>query len=106
MRSGAIYVPASLADLSATTGEPPPLSTRPALPLTRTSAAQDASAGPIPHLTPRQAEVLPLIVQGMSNKEIARALRMGEGTVKVHVAALFRTLGVKAEPPSPQPEHA
>jgi DNA-binding NarL/FixJ family response regulator len=81
VRSGAIYVPASLADLSATTGEPPPLSTRPALPLTRTSAAQDASAGPIPHLTPRQAEVLPLIVQGMSNKEIARALRMGELTI-------------------------
>ena len=38
--------------------------------------------------------MLPLIVKGMSNKEIARALRMGEGTVKVHVAALFRNLGV------------
>ncbi len=38
--------------------------------------------------------MLELIVQGMSNKEIARALKLGEGTVKVHVAALFRTLGV------------
>jgi DNA-binding NarL/FixJ family response regulator len=33
-------------------------------------------------------------VQGKSNKEIARALNLGEGTVKVHVAALFRVLGV------------
>jgi DNA-binding NarL/FixJ family response regulator len=87
VRSGAIYVPTSIADLSGTDGEPAPL-------LTRSSAAQAAAAGPIPHLTPRQAEVLPLIVQGLSNKEIARALRMGEGTVKVHVAALFRALGV------------
>ena len=31
---------------------------------------------------------------GRSNKEIARALDLGEGTVKVHVAALLRALGV------------
>ena len=34
------------------------------------------------------------IVEGKSNKEIARSLSLGEGTVKVHVAALFRTLGL------------
>jgi len=45
-------------------------------------------------LTPRQQDVLNLIVGGKSNKEIARALKLGEGTVKVHVAALFRNLGV------------
>jgi DNA-binding NarL/FixJ family response regulator len=33
-------------------------------------------------------------VRGLSNKEIARELSLGEGTVKVHVAALFRVLGV------------
>jgi DNA-binding CsgD family transcriptional regulator len=45
-------------------------------------------------LTGRQREVLNLIIQGRSNKEIARALKLGEGTVKVHVAALFGKLGV------------
>jgi DNA-binding CsgD family transcriptional regulator len=45
-------------------------------------------------LTRRQRDVLNLIVQGRSNKEIARSLKLGEGTVKVHVAALFSKLGV------------
>jgi DNA-binding CsgD family transcriptional regulator len=45
-------------------------------------------------LTGRQREVLNLIVQGRSNKEIARILKLGEGTVKVHVAALFSKLGI------------
>ena len=45
-------------------------------------------------LTRRQRDVLNLIVQGKSNKEIARALALGEGTVKIHVAALFGKLGV------------
>jgi DNA-binding NarL/FixJ family response regulator len=44
--------------------------------------------------TARQRDVLRLIVQGMSNKEIARALNLGGGSVKVHMAALFRKLGV------------
>jgi DNA-binding NarL/FixJ family response regulator len=47
-------------------------------------------------LTPRQQDVLHLIVRGESNKQIARALNLGEGTVKVHVAALFRNLGVNS----------
>src|SRR5260370_40511002 len=46
-------------------------------------------------LSSRQREVLNLIVQGRSNKEIARALKLAEGTVKIHVAALFRKLGIK-----------
>ena len=45
-------------------------------------------------LSPRQHQVLEYLVEGRSNKEIARALKLGEGTVKVHVAALFRVLGV------------
>ncbi len=45
-------------------------------------------------LTPRQRDVLELLVQGNSNKAIARTLNLGEGTVKVHMAALFRSLGV------------
>ncbi len=45
-------------------------------------------------LTRRQRDVLNLIVQGMSNKEIARSLKLAEGTVKIHIAALFAKLGV------------
>lgn len=45
-------------------------------------------------ITPRQREVLRLLIEGRSNKEIARRLRLREGTIKVHVAGLFRNLGV------------
>jgi DNA-binding NarL/FixJ family response regulator len=38
--------------------------------------------------------VLGLLLKGKSNKEIARTLNLGEGTVKVHMAGLFRALGV------------
>jgi DNA-binding NarL/FixJ family response regulator len=48
------------------------------------------------NLTPRQDEVLNLLMQGKSNKEIAREMGRGEGTVKVHMAALFRVLGVRS----------
>ncbi|MEZ5935757.1 MAG: response regulator transcription factor [Alphaproteobacteria bacterium] len=46
-------------------------------------------------LTPRQRDVLALLAQGRSNKEIARALDIAEGTVKIHLAALLRILGVR-----------
>jgi DNA-binding NarL/FixJ family response regulator len=36
-------------------------------------------------LTPRQREIVPLIVGGATNKEIARALGIGHGTTKVHL---------------------
>lgn len=48
----------------------------------------------LPDLTPRQHDVLELIVNGKSNKEIARVLSLSEGTVKMHIAALLRNLGV------------
>ena len=43
-------------------------------------------------LTPRQEEVHRLLSQGMSNKMIAGALGISEGTVKNHVSEIFRTL--------------
>jgi DNA-binding NarL/FixJ family response regulator len=53
------------------------------------------SLAPSAHLlSSRQFDVLRLIVQGRSNKEIARALNLAEGTVKIHVAGLFSKLGV------------
>ncbi|PVE24913.1 DNA-binding response regulator [Microvirga sp. KLBC 81] len=51
---------------------------------------------PIDNLTPRQREVLELLMQGKSNKEIARDLKLGEGTVKIHMAALFRVFGARS----------
>jgi DNA-binding NarL/FixJ family response regulator len=45
-------------------------------------------------LTPRQHEVLALVVQGKSNRDIAEAMGLSENTVKVHLAAIFRALGV------------
>lgn len=45
-------------------------------------------------LTPQQCKVLEVLATGKSNKEIARKLGICEGTVKVHVNAAYRALGV------------
>jgi DNA-binding NarL/FixJ family response regulator len=45
-------------------------------------------------LTPRQIEVLLLIFQGKSNRDIAQALDIIEATAKAHVSAIFRELDV------------
>ena len=82
--SGTIYVPSTLAQVSSEAE-----TANPAL----ISRPEEALAS-VQGLTPRQRDVLGFIVQGKSNKEIARALNLGEGTVKVHVAALFRVLSV------------
>ena len=42
---------------------------------------------------PALRQVLIGLVEGKSNKEIAQALNVAEGTVKMHLAALFRVLG-------------
>ncbi len=46
-------------------------------------------------LTKRQEEVLSLLSSGKSNYEIAELLQLSEGTVKVHVTAIFKSLNVK-----------
>ena len=45
-------------------------------------------------LTERQADVLALMVQGKPNKIICRDLNLAEGTVKIHVTAILKALGV------------
>lgn len=73
--NGGMYVPRALADLIVNGPYHP--------------------SGPTFNLTARQIEVLQLIVEGKSNKEIARSLNMAHTTVKAHLATIFRTLEVE-----------
>jgi DNA-binding NarL/FixJ family response regulator len=46
-------------------------------------------------ISPRQRDVLDCVRRGLSNKEIARELDIAEGTVKIHLAALFSHFGAR-----------
>jgi len=70
---GGIYLPPEILNNPKTSAEPN----------TRTSG----------RLTARQMEVLKLIAQGRSNKQIAFELQVSEATIKLHINALLRTLG-------------
>ncbi|MTJ79803.1 MAG: response regulator transcription factor [Telmatospirillum sp.] len=78
--SGGGYLPPALLDQG---GEGTPIQMG-------TPAPDNAAA----FLTPRQREVLTLLGQGKSNKEIARVLQLAEGTVKLHVTAILKALNV------------
>ena len=54
----------------------------------------DTPTAPHPHLTPRQVEVLRLLEQGRSTKQIAAELHLSTATVKNHLRRLFLALGV------------
>lgn len=90
---GRIYVPCLLADIgTAAVARPAGGVSGPAAVNEAGPAASPRVAGPA--LSPRQSRVLEMLVCGKSNKEIARELNLGAGTVKVHMAALFAKLGV------------
>jgi DNA-binding NarL/FixJ family response regulator len=76
--AGGVYVPPHLLNGRAVSGP--------------TAAPAGAEAA---NLTVRQRDVLRLLAQGMSNKVIARELGVSEGTVKVHLLAVFRALDVR-----------
>lgn len=77
--------------------EPPPQPLGRAPQSAAASAAASQGSPLDPHqlgLTPRQAEVLYLVLQGQPVKLICRELGLGEGTVKGHVSAVLRALNV------------
>jgi DNA-binding NarL/FixJ family response regulator len=59
----------------------------------KASAKVDGKA--LARLTPRELEILRLIGQGQSNKEIAKALNITEGTVKNHVSKVLTAIGAR-----------
>jgi DNA-binding NarL/FixJ family response regulator len=77
---GGIYVPPALAALAEAERRPTARAAMPAEPV---------------RLTDRQNEVMALLAEGMSTKEIARELDRGEGTVKIHLAAIYRALNAR-----------
>jgi DNA-binding NarL/FixJ family response regulator len=105
--TGSMYVPPSMLGLefgrSAGAGGG---DTVPGVMRTSGDAPLGPAAQPEPHqkmpsmkdlgLTPRQAEVLSLLLQGLPNKLIARQLNLSVETVKDHVAAVLRALGVSS----------
>jgi len=57
---------------------------------------RDGSRQGLQGLTDREREVLALIARGLSTKEIASSLDIGQRTVETHRANLMRKLGVKS----------
>jgi DNA-binding NarL/FixJ family response regulator len=60
-------------------------------------ASSNGSEGahrPTSALTQRETDILALLAEGKSNRDISRALYLSEKTVKAHLAAIFRKLGV------------
>ena len=86
--SGSVYVPAEA--IAHADVQVPELAS--AAPRNSEGAVEIAQLG----LTSRQAEVLKLILKGMPNKMICRQLDLAEGTVKVHVSAVLKSLGANS----------
>jgi DNA-binding NarL/FixJ family response regulator len=62
--------------------------------LVRLAGEQDRETrSAIENLTPREQEVLRLLAEGLSDKEIAERLYVGSGTVRTHVVSIFNKLG-------------
>jgi two-component system, NarL family, nitrate/nitrite response regulator NarL len=45
-------------------------------------------------LTTRQRQIVRVMAEGLTNKEIAQRLKLAEGTVKVHLHHIYRKLGI------------
>lgn len=60
------------------------------------SAQAQPPPAPFADLTPREREILECLAVGYSNKMIARQLTIADGTVKLHVKAILRKLGLRS----------
>ncbi len=67
----------------------------PAEMLARAEAVRCANPSPLDALTPREKTIVGLIARGARNREIAEALGITEGTVKVYLHALYIKLGTQ-----------
>lgn len=63
-------------------------------PLAESALSGKAGHPGLQRLTERERDVLLLVAEGLSNKEIGRDLKLTEGTVKGYVSAIFEKLGV------------
>ena len=79
---GGVYIPSKLLTESQKDGF-----------FTRTAARLKAPVSAPPHLTDRQLDVLAQLAKGAPIKRICRELDLSEGTVKTHVAAIYRSFG-------------
>jgi DNA-binding NarL/FixJ family response regulator len=81
--AGGVYLPPTLLHDEGDMGKP-------------SAAPTGAVAAAFARLSPRQQEVATLLLQGQSNKIIARRLALSEGTVKAHVSAIFQVVGARS----------
>jgi two-component system nitrate/nitrite response regulator NarL len=58
------------------------------------SSIASRSVNQEPKLTSRQREIINLVSEGLTNKQIARRLGIAEGTIKVHLHVIFKTIGI------------
>jgi DNA-binding NarL/FixJ family response regulator len=86
--SGGVYVPPMMLDESGEVAKSPPV-------VSPQNDAASLEERLRQLLTDRQIDVLWLLSQGKPNKVIARDLGISEGTVKIHLAAIFRALNVR-----------
>jgi len=81
---GIVYVPPLMADGTASEAEP-----------SNSTMSESDQKQVLEKLTPRQVDVLKMLVDGKATKEIAAGLGLSEGTVKIHLKALFKSLKVR-----------
>lgn len=79
--SGGIYVPPALL--------------KPTAEIEHSEEIEHSGENALSKLTDRQREVLDLLAEGGSNKEIARKLNLAEATVKAHLATILRILNAR-----------
>lgn len=83
--AGNLYRPNVTSGANSRVGDPAPM-------LSNRIAVKPDEVG----LTDRQAQVLALMMRGLSNRDIADQLGLSEGTVKIHATAVFKALGVNS----------